>query len=166
MTKTIIFLLVIVSSTLVSQEDDVVNPVIQSAVSLGAKAVVNEKREVTPGLELTDAMKTYIFGLTWPDKTVYRWKDKTSDLSDILYSLDFNAPTELITEEHYYNISLVGCIVVAGSDHGHLVVPPTEMTKIDPVVWFLDKNEEEGYKNWSILRLRLSKIFQGLEIQK
>ena len=142
------------------------NPVVAAAVAIGAKSTVGGKRDVDPGVQVSDAMKAYAFDLSWPERTLYRWKEKTSGIGLTLYSLDFTAPIELINEDSYGVKECAGCLAIAGTDHGHLVVPPGEIDSIDPVVWFLDNEFPDGYKDWKTRNMKLSHVIAGLVVQK
>jgi len=143
-----------------------VNPVAVAAVAIGAKSNVGGKRDVDPGVQVSDAMKTYAFDLTWPEGTLYRWKNKASDIGLSLYSLDFTAPIECIDEASYGVKEVAGCLTIAGTDHGHLVVPPGEIDSIDPIVWFLDNEFPDGYKVWQTRKMKLSQVMGNLVVQK
>jgi hypothetical protein len=145
--------------------EDHLNPVIERAILLGAKQVDKSSVVFDANVPVTDGMKSYVEKIEWPKDVKFRWKDKDSDIGLTLYSLDFTGPIELITEEHYGNKGLAGCVAIATTEHGQLVVPPKELKSADPVVWFLDNDDDDEYKTWAKRAMKLSDVLKGLEIQ-
>lgn len=154
--------IVILTSSLQATE---MNPVILAAVSIGAKNVEKSTINIEDDVNPTDGMKSYVLKIEWPKDVKYRWKDKSSDIGLTLYSLDFSGPIEIVGKDDYENNKLAGCVVLATTEHGQLVIPKQQLNEPDPVVWFLDSDDEEEYLKWQKRKMKLSEVIIGLIIQ-
>jgi hypothetical protein len=161
----LLVLIAIASIMPLNAAEEQMNPVITNAVLLGAKLVEKSSTGFDANVAPTVEMKAYVEKIEWPQDVKYRWKDKDSDIGLTLYSLDFTGPIELITEEHYGNKELAGCAAIATTEHGQLVVPPSELKSENPNVWFLDNDDEDEYLKWAKRGMRLSDVLRGLVVQ-
>ena len=154
--------LFIIANTLYSVEENI-SPIHAAAIkSLGAKLEAGAKRECDPDVKITPAMASYLNGITWPKGKKFRWKDTESDIGRIIYYIDFDCPIERVTPEHYGTKAYDGCLVIAETDHGQLVIPPTELGASDPVVSFLDNDDEAQFGIWNKRKMKLSVFIANL----
>lgn len=59
-----------------------------------------------------------------------------------------------------------GCIAIANTEHGQLVIPPNEIKSLDPIIWFLDNDDVDEYLNWKSRKMTLSTLLTHLVVQK
>jgi hypothetical protein len=116
-------------------------------------------------VKLPSAMIAWLERIQWPKDVKYKAKDGFKP-EDTIYSLDFNAPIEEITKEHYNKPEFAGLISIAVTEHGQLVVDPSDKNPQDPLVYFIDNDDEDSFRQWKGLKIRLSVLLETIEPEK
>jgi len=135
-----------------------------TVVKLGGKIELNDVREIAQGVELGKKFHEIILKISWPKDVLYKWKDENSEIGMVIYSVDLGVPIERIDKTYYENGKYDKCIVIAGTDHGLIVIPPSEVKSDDPFVCLIDDQIDDEYKKWLKRKCKYSEFIKNLQI--
>jgi len=124
--------------------------------------IIIDKTYELETVTLPKAMRDWIERIEWPAGNKYK-ANKSFKPKDIIYDIDFDCPIEEITEAHYGNADFAGLVAIAVTDHGQLVVNPKDDQPGNPIIYFLDNDDEESYDQWKARKIRLLDFLDQLE---